>query len=296
MARYNKKTAYRQMHTRTSATTWTILCILILIAFAAALFSLSPLGEKMQKDAISWIESIQGTCISAHKAEEVFAEATAEPSVEPTVNPQQKEKVLYIEAVPFYMLQMGKYAKREDAVIVSAQNQAMGGAGYLWERKDEYRLIAAAYTDAESLQAVQQQIRNDGYMNEAFISDPKSMQVILNGDPEAIAYFESAVTVLSDCPMQLCEWTLKFDRKEMDREEIASKLKEMKQSVDKTVSDLQKIDSEDIEQICSVLDNYGNSISTFLKSHDSIKQDYYSGSLRYLQLELIDAYSRFFEG
>ncbi len=295
MARYNKKSAYRQGHTQSSASTWTILCILILVAFAAALVSFSPFGEKLQGKAVTWIESmIHGNTSVEHKAEQVFAAATSLPTPEPTVEPQKIE-VLYIEAVPFYMVQMGNYTKQEDAVIVSAQNQAMGGAGYIWERKNAFRLMAAAYTDAESLKLVQRQIREDGYVNEAYITDSRTVQVTLNGDPEAIDLFKIAITVLSDCPMQLCEWTIKYDRKEMEREEIASKLKGMKQNIDEIISDLQSIESKDIEQVCTVLGKYENAISTFLKSHDSIKQDYYTGSLRHLQLELIDVYSQFFE-
>ena len=290
-----KKSAYRAVRGDSSGTTWLILCILILLAFGAALVSVSPVGQQLQEKATKWTEAIvnfrKGT---ETETKEVFADTTPQPSASPTEEPIQTETLL-IEAVPFYILQMGSYEKSEEATLVSAQNQAMGGAGYVWETDGIYRLMAAAYTDESSLRTVQQQIRKDGYENDAFVTNPKTILITMQGDAEAVQIGKEAIALLSELPEMMCDLTLQYDLLQYDQKDIASKLSEQEKQISDLMKQLEAMDAENTGRIQTTLEIYENAISTFLKSHDSMKKEYYTGSLRHLQLEIIEAYTRLFE-
>ncbi len=273
-----------------------VVAVLLLVVFAAGIIAFSPIGDRLKDSILIPITNAVSQKVDSDKdkAAEVFATATEKPSPEPSEKPVEQD-VFTVKSSPFFLLQMGQFDSEQEAISGSDQLQAMGGAGYIAEKDGTFRLFAAAYTDAESLVSVQQQIRKDGYISETYITDAKTVRIALKGAPEAIQSFETGIELLQTLPFDLCKTSLLYDKKETDRQRIADDLKQYRQTLDKSLENLRLIRSDDLEPLNKALEKYQNAVSTFLTMHDNIGEDLYAGALKHLQLEVIFAYTDFFE-
>lgn len=271
-----------------------IAAVLLIVAALAAAVAFSPIGDILSEKIIAPVAKRFSEGQAGDKTATVFANATAKPTLSPTEPPVQSDTFL-IKSNPFYLLQMGHYASEADARAASAQIQSMGGGGYVMERDGVYRLFAAAYLDAESLNSVRKQIRSDGYESDAYITDSKTMRITLKGAAEAIQAFEDAIELIQSVPVTLSETTLAFDKKTTDRSAVGRDLQRMESEMSVVLEKLQSIDSKDIRSVCTVLEKYRDAVSTFVLTHDSMREELYAGALKHLQLSLIHAYGEFFE-
>ena len=295
MNTYQRHSYRKVRNSQTNSGLFAIL-VLALIVVIALIFAFSPVGDTIRTVMVEpLMERIASIRKRQEPIQETMAQMTAEPSMEPTPTPVHTE-TMTIAPKTFYILQMGQYTEESEAILVAAQNQSMGGGGYVYEDDGIYRLFAAAYTDANSLTSVQQQIRRDGYVNESYITKANTVHITFEGAPEAITIFQNAIDTMETCPIKLSNLSIAYDKGEVQAAEIVEKLQETLRDIDEHLEDLEKIDSEDIILIKGTLKNYRESISTFLLEHDSIHRDRYAGALRYLQLSLIDQYLHFFEG
>ena len=285
---------YRQKRNRTrggSPVPYVVLAAAVLIA---GVLAFSPLGTHIRDSfLVPLVQKIVPKPSQAPIAE-AMAVATADPSAQPTQTPLVQETVL-IKQQPYYILQMGSYDAKTDAQLVSNELQSMGGGGYIWEKDGKYRLFAAAYTDAESLKTVQSQIRKDGFVNEAYITNAGAAQVILEGDETAVKSFQNAAEVLESVPVRLSELAIRFDKGEIDRDGVREETESMQATIRKTAEDLKTIASTGTASMHTALNAYENALSTYLMGYDNIVSEFYAGALRHLQLEIIMIYSDFFE-
>lgn len=278
---------------RSGAWVFLFIAAFAILAVAAAF---SPFGETVGKQmlapAAEWVRAKLGR---NEAVTQTMAQTSALPTDAPTEEPVKTETVT-VTAEPFYILQMGLYEEESDAIIVSAQNQSMGGAGYVFASPDGFRLFAAAYTDADSLKRVQQQIRSDGFVNEAYITDAKTVRITLKGAPEAIEIYERAVNALQTPPKELSDLAIAFDQKSIGLDALCDRLTVLNDAVKNALKELEKLTPEDVAPIRNTLSQYEKAISTFLTSRDTIIETMLSGAIRHLQLSVIDAYISFFEG
>ena len=294
MDSYQKRRRSRRY--RTSSGSPTLVIVLFLAVIAAAIVSFSPLGTRLKDSVVLPLYAkLFQTEQTPAPASEAMAVASSEPVPTPTEPPRVAE-VLTITERPFYILQMGQYDSESDALLVSNELQSMGGGGYVYVSEGKYRLFAAAYTDAASLQTVQKQIRRDGFMNEAFITDATVVHVSLEGVDEAVAVYKEGVAVLESVPVSMSELALQFDKGEKSATEVKAELESLRRTVADVIEKLNQIDTGDSHSLGDALREYENALSTFLIGYDNIAMDFYAGALKHLQLETIHAYMTFFEG
>lgn len=63
-----------------------------------------------------------------------------------------------IPSTEFYFLQAGVYASRENAKSEAKSIQAQGGAGYIYQDEEDFRVILSAYTLQEDAETVKQRL------------------------------------------------------------------------------------------------------------------------------------------
>ena len=61
-------------------------------------------------------------------------------------------------AMDFYFLQVGVYASQENAETEAKSIQSQGGAGYVYQDKEDFRVILSAYTSQDDAETVQQRL------------------------------------------------------------------------------------------------------------------------------------------
>lgn len=271
--------------------------VVLVVVALAALIAFSPFGESVRE---KWIDPVIALALNAVKPKtesvtQAMSNITPSPSEEPTALPIQSETIL-LSSRPYYILQMGEYRSESDALLAATELMSMGGGGYVYETEGVFRLFVAAYTDAASLQTVQQQIRKDGFVNESYITDVNTVQITLHGVQNALELFKQASDTMERIPGELCELSLNYDKETEDRQSVKSKLAGELELVEKAIKELARIDSEDVNPIKNTLTEYQKAISTFLTECDTINEKMYAGALKHLQLEVILAYTDFFEG
>ena len=233
--------------------------VVLVVVALAALIAFSPFGESVRE---KWIDPVIALALNAVKPK---TESVTQAMSNITPSP-------------------------------SAELMSMGGGGYVYETEGVFRLFVAAYTDAASLQTVQQQIRKDGFVNESYITDVNTVQITLHGVQNALELFKQASDTMERIPGELCELSLNYDKETEDRQSVKSKLAGELELVEKAIKELARIDSEDVNPIKNTLTEYQKAISTFLTECDTINEKMYAGALKHLQLEVILAYTDFFEG
>ena len=272
------------------------IALLITVGIAAFL-AFSPFGASIKERFIEPVLS----CVKhpnepkSEQTAETMAQLTPAATEQPTEEPIEQQ-VISLQANPYYILQMGQYETESDALLVSAELQSMGGGGYIYDADNVYRLFVAAYTDADSLRSVQQQIQKDGFVSEAFITDAKSVNITLQGPKEAVEIFKVAADAMETVPNQLSEWTIAYDKQTKTQHEIKTDIQGILERTQDAIEQLKAIDSEDVEPVRRTLGTYEKELSTFLSEYDSINEKMYAGVLKHLQLSVILAYHAFFEG
>ena len=61
-------------------------------------------------------------------------------------------------AMDFYFLQVGVYASQENAETEAKSIQSQCGAGYVYQDKEDFRVILSAYTSQDDAEIVQQRL------------------------------------------------------------------------------------------------------------------------------------------
>ena len=124
--------------------------------------------------------------------------------------------------INWYALQLGAFEQADSAQTLAEQFMGRGAAGYLWQ-DDRYRVLAAIYaseTDARNVrQQLSQQHGVDSYLYR--ISLP-SIDVQISGMRGQIEILQAAFLHAADLITSLQEISLKSDRSEMGREELAA--------------------------------------------------------------------------
>ena len=275
----------------------TAVFIILSVALAAGILVLSPLGDYLSEnvfpDLLSCCERVSGDqkIVSALKQQENL------PSVLPT-QPKASEKaheVITIEETPFYILQMGAFTEKANAVSHAEEIRRLGAGGAVFQDGSVYRVFAAAYLDEASLMKVHAQVRGDGFEASPYITDKKGLKITLDGDKEAVDAVRNAVRIMNGIPTDLCRLCLSFDKGEAKEADICNALQAHMTELETGCSDLGRIRSEAISPILSLLKIYRENISTFLSEHDTIDVEILSGDLKYLQLSVIIDYILFFD-
>lgn len=291
---YKTRLPYKSKRGRGKGSPLTAFVLLISIGLIALIIVFSPLGPILQDSVIQPIVSCFGKNPEDEKIVSVLQthdEQKASPS--PSEVPAEKSEIT-VEAVPFYILQMGVYTDQTDAEKHSEEILLLGGGGNVFRDGNVYRVFAAAYKDEESVLKVQKQVEKDGFEATPYITDRSGMKITMEGDARAIQIVSDTVSYLSSIPQDLCELTLGFDKNEYSEKEVTDKLKQLLQQCSERKTALQSIRAESIGPISVLLEKYAESISTFLHKHDTINT-MKSGELKQLQLSVIIDYILFFQ-
>lgn len=297
MMENKRRSGSKASHSRQAGAMRTILVIILSVILIAAIVIVSPLGEMVfgtqLNDLLSCSksDSADRDIISALKQQEsAIAPSTAAPS------PSEKShKVISVESIPYYILQMSAFTNQADAEKHAAEIRQLGAGGVVFTEGNICRVFAAAYLDEASLTKVHSQVRADGFEATPYITEKKVLKLTLDGDPDAIAVVQKALDLLNDIPKAMCTLCLSYDKGEVDESGVLKELKDMlslcRDRIDSVNSSV-KIST--ISPIVQLLKKYEESISTFLDEHDSIETGSMSGDLKHLQLTLIIDYILFF--
>ena len=293
---YKRHSAAKSSYRSSKGVLGTAVFVIASIVLIAAIIVLSPLGNYLMDHVIAPLScrtaSDDTEIVSTLKQqEEIKAAASFSPF--PT---EKAHKVITIEEMPFFILQMGAFTDADAAGQHADEIMRIGAGGIVFRDGSIYRVFAAAYTDESSLKKVQSQVRSDGFEATPYITESKSLRITLDGDQQAVTIVTDAVQILNEIPKELCAMCLSFDKGETDANMLYKTLEEKQSACIKAAESLDRIKSADILPIPELLNKYAKNISTFLDEHDTMNTEMISGALKHLQLSMIIDYILFFDG
>lgn len=276
----------------------TAFVVIASIGLMALIIYLSPLGDLLKKHIIEPVASaIQFSGPDERIADALKSQegATATAYASPSDTPAAEKSRLTVQEIPFYILQMGAYFDKESADEHADQLRTMGAGGFVLEDGSVFRVLAAAYLDEESLMQVQTQVRADGYEATPYITGKDTVTITLEGDPEALKKAKEAIALLSEVPSELSSMSLLFDRKQISTDHAFDQLEKMSEQAQSILDSFASVKNNSLQPILTVVQEYRNSISTFIKERDTISILEISGALKHLQISTITDYIRFFD-
>ena len=274
----------------------TAIFVIASIVLIACIIVLSPIGNYLMEHVITPL-SCKPSVNDADIVSALKQQDAVKTAVPTSPAPTEKEhKVITIEEMPFFILQMGAFVNADDAAYHADEIMRMGAGGAVYRDGSVYRVFAAAYADESSLKKVQSQVRSDGFEATPYITERKSLRITLDGDQQAVKYISDAVQMLNEIPRDLCALCLSFDKGEIDNKTIDNQLKDKQSACLATAASLEQINTTDISSIPTLLKKYAKNLSTFLDEHDTMNAEMVSGSLKRLQLSVIIDYILFFDG
>ena len=290
--RYNSKSAKSKGKGRFA----TALVVVLSIILVAAILALSPAGDYLMQEVISPLFS----CIKEKKDVDIVSALKQQDDKTPAASPdsstpQPTHRILTVEEKPFYILQIGSFLQKEAANNHAEQIRRFGAAGTVLADGSVFRVFAAAYTDEQSLVKVQSQVRADGFEATPYITEKKVLKLTLDGDKEAVETIEEAVRLMNEVPNRLTEMSLSFDKGELKEEQITAEIESINIKCSEIYTLLEIIKEESIMSIRQLIQKYSENLSTFLKEHDTMSPEMFSGELKQLQLSAIIDYILFFD-
>lgn len=246
---------------------------------------ISYFSEKFENDAIN--ENVNEGLQNGDEAVEGLSPSSNEDQLV-TTNMQ-------FAAMTFYMLQLDYFSDEASASIAAEQYRGIGAAGYVI--KDEsFRVIGAAYTDEASLYKVQQQLREDGYKNSAYIVHTDELQVSLSAEKSIAETAENGFAYVFSLPSQLTDFSLSFDRGEIGADDVNESFALSVDNIQYIIETIKTSDAQgSLTELCSTLEVLHKFLSTFLENNANMNwsSTEYAMQLKYTQIAAIDSCIQF---
>lgn len=104
-----------------------------------------------------------GTFLAENVVRPVFEQLGVFSNEEPQAEemPSPAEAISYtVPAMDFYFLQAGVYASQDNAETEAQSIQKQGGAGYVYQDEEDFRVILSAYTSENDAEIVKQRLED----------------------------------------------------------------------------------------------------------------------------------------
>lgn len=142
-----------------------------------------------------------------------------------------------------YMLSLGEFNNRGDAEKVSLGATVQGASGFVWEKDNRYFVVGSMYKSNEDAEKVKNNLLgSSNYKAEVVqVKYPKiniSFDDYENSDVDKI---ENAISFFDDVYLEVYNWSLKFDKGEINNLAISSGLSSLRGELKGFVSKIQTL-------------------------------------------------------
>lgn len=177
-----------------------------------------------------------GTFISSNIVNPVIAFFSGEQAAEPTPKPSPSDiaggdtitEQITIESKTLYAIQAGVFTDQKNASALAKSVQNQGGAGYIKE-EGSYRVLLSAYKTEEEAKSVKSKLLEQNGMQTSvheMICSGASLEI--TAPEETIALVKEAISMAFEYVDQLYNISMSSDKKELNIEEAASAVENIK--------------------------------------------------------------------
>ena len=224
-----------------------IVFFVVIIAVAAAIYFIGAakvgnfVSEKIVVPVISWFTGQQPAPSASGSNGLVPENPSVSPSSSSDIGDTVKEDVT-LSGQTIYALQAGVFQDAGNAQDLSTSLEEKGGAGYIWNDGEVYRVFLAGYQTQAEADSVKTRLQSDQGMETKvyeIVSEKVTLQI--ETDAQTLETIKNAVSLADGLPTQLMELSLSLDKGDLEltatKEKVAMLSKEageLKNKVDET--------------------------------------------------------------
>lgn len=272
-----------------------IVFFVVIIAVAAAIYFIGAakvgnfVSEKIVVPVISWFTGQQPEPSASDNNGLVPANPPASSGPSSGTSDTEKEDVT-LSGQTIYALQAGVFQDADNAQDLSASLAEKGGAGYIWNDGEVYRVFLAGYQTQAEADSVKTRLQSDQSMETKvyeIVTEKVTLQI--ETDAQTLETIQNAIAMADGLPTQLMELSLSLDKGDLGltaaKEKAAALYKEageLKNKVDETGqntdNNIIKGLSEFYQSACNSLEKLSAETDTVALS-SQIKQAYLSAGV-----------------
>lgn len=149
------------------------------------------------------------------------------------------KKIVFKESY-LYAVTLGEYENRSEAETVANGATIQGAGGYVWEDK-KYSIIGSIYKSEEEALSVIENLKSSNYdVKIKKITFPK-IDIKFDYDNKQVNTINKSILLIDDIYEKLYNFSIKFDKKEINNFAISSELSNIRGEVKVKISDMQDI-------------------------------------------------------
>lgn len=147
-----------------------------------------------------------------------------------------------IDKRDMYAISMGKYLVRSEAEGVALGLTIQGGGGYIWGNGDEYLVLGSVYDSSDSANSVLSNLSSSNYSISVFkITMPKVALSFEEKENKAVSIIKDAIEHFEDVYSNLYDYSIMFDKSEINNLAISSYLSQMRGQTKVYISSVQSL-------------------------------------------------------
>ena len=246
--------------------------VVVVLILAAALYTIgaSEIGDFLSKNVVTpvvaWVTG---------KEPEETAGSDEEPSAAPSPGASAEASAsagtesvsdqFSIEANTVYALQVGVFDEEANAEEMAQTLKDKGGAGYIIQDGDSYRVIISAYrTEAEAENVKTRLAEEQKLDSKLYNITTEQINVELSAPEEYLAQLEDAIEESADIHEALLELSLSYDKGDLNLEQVKSELETLKDTADEKVSQMEAIDKSGTVEAVAEIKGFYSGVSNTL--------------------------------
>ena len=222
---------------------------------------------------------------------------TTTPSPSPTM-PDMPEvtdaatvsEEITLDAMDFYMLQMGVFTSQENAASYAESLKKQGGAGDVYEQDGRFRVIAYAYSTQEDANTVKQRLVDSGYECAIFALPIHGATYRITATNDQINSLTSSLSALKMAMEAVSEVALTFDSEKLTIEEGKERVQTIYDSLDSALLTFSPGGSTLLLSVDEYCTTYKDALNNILVSNFTETIDF-SSLLKYTQVMLTCEYA-----
>ncbi|MEL7608580.1 MAG: SPOR domain-containing protein [Bacillota bacterium] len=275
-----------------------IIIALLVVAAAIYVVSASALGTWLAQNVMAPVFEAVETALMG-KAEEP---APTDGNTQVVVNDGSSSDAnmvsdqIELPGVTCYMLQMGVYSQRNNALTLASTLQGRGAGGYIIEDGERYRVIASIYADEASLDAVRDQLKEEGMDSAVYPFVISGASFNVTAPEDQIGDMKAAFAGIKEAQASLSELAVKFDKESMTPEDGRAQIAQILADVETARADIQNLESDN-ELLKKIDDCYVSCIDALTELKNDTTKTFvdFSSKIKYNQIRITYEYGKLVE-
>jgi hypothetical protein len=203
-----------------------------------------------------------------------------------------------VQSITFYALQMGVFSTQANAETAAAELIRRGGAGYIMQDGDKYRVFAAVYASEADLAAVRTKLKDEGYDSTSHLIEKDGITFKVTASASKISAIQAGFDGLHDACTKFGEIVLAFDKDSLEvsagQEKVKTLQTEFTQTSDTITKEVGETQNDVILSVKAQYETVSAALKALAEGSYSDKTAF-SAKLKYAYIDMIVGYKTLLE-